>query len=245
MQTYESAKVIKTESSGQEETIVNEFISETCKGEKCTVCGKDAYGKVGEEIRFDDPNPIRHNLTAYLCKEHFIMVLKPHEYKKQQSKVEEALKQELTIVNDLKVISAKIKDRTAEFVVEVEEEVPQKIELSIAEYINANKCDWSFNKLLDLAKYGYQLAKEEVQDIKLHRTVQIKDRLPEERKGEGVIFIDAEMSTMYGYIKYNGKHPSILVYDSSGEEEYTDINEYVEWLEPITLKELLQELKTL
>lgn len=44
--------------------------SKYCQGEKCR-CGNDAIAKVGEEIFDDDPNPIRHNFTAYICKEHF------------------------------------------------------------------------------------------------------------------------------------------------------------------------------
>lgn len=44
--------------------------SKYCQGEKCR-CGSDAVAKVGEEIFDDDPNPIRHNLTAYICQAHF------------------------------------------------------------------------------------------------------------------------------------------------------------------------------
>ena len=51
------------------------FISESCKGEKCSVCGADATDKLGEEIQSDDPNPNRHNLTAYVCSEHFKMIV--------------------------------------------------------------------------------------------------------------------------------------------------------------------------
>lgn len=43
------------------------FRSESCKGEKCTLCGAPADLKVGEEIMHDDPNPYRHNWTAYIC----------------------------------------------------------------------------------------------------------------------------------------------------------------------------------
>lgn len=60
-----------------------DFISGTCKGEKCTVCGKDAYRKVGEQIPFDDPHKMRHELTAYVCKEHFEMVLMPYKYRQR------------------------------------------------------------------------------------------------------------------------------------------------------------------
>jgi hypothetical protein len=51
------------------------FVSATCKGEKCSVCGENATNKLGEEIPYDDPNPNRHNLTAYVCREHFRMIV--------------------------------------------------------------------------------------------------------------------------------------------------------------------------
>lgn len=41
------------------------------KGERCTMCGAPAVAKVGEEIMDDDPFPDRHNLTAYVCEQHF------------------------------------------------------------------------------------------------------------------------------------------------------------------------------
>lgn len=53
------------------------FISESCRGERCSVCGDSATHKVGEEIPHDDPLPIRHNLTAYICCYHFGLVLGP------------------------------------------------------------------------------------------------------------------------------------------------------------------------
>lgn len=44
------------------------FVSGTCAGVTCHMCGKaPAVVKVGEEIAYDDPNPHRHNATAYLC----------------------------------------------------------------------------------------------------------------------------------------------------------------------------------
>ena len=43
------------------------FVSASCEGEKCTMCGKDATHKVGEEIAHDDPYAYRHNYTAYVC----------------------------------------------------------------------------------------------------------------------------------------------------------------------------------
>lgn len=61
--------------------VEEEFVSGSCAGEKCSVCGKDAYGKVGEEIAFDDPLPNRHNLTAYVCKQHFDLILRNNDCK--------------------------------------------------------------------------------------------------------------------------------------------------------------------
>jgi hypothetical protein len=42
-------------------------VSESCQGENCTLCGAPATHKVGEEIMKDDPQPVRHNLTSYIC----------------------------------------------------------------------------------------------------------------------------------------------------------------------------------
>lgn len=49
------------------------FISASCGGEVCGFleCREPATHKVGEEIASDDPNPIRHNLTRYVCCFHF------------------------------------------------------------------------------------------------------------------------------------------------------------------------------
>lgn len=58
--------------------IESRFISKTCIGEKCSVCGKPATNKLGEEIPYDDPYPNRHNLTAYVCAEHFDMIIRPY-----------------------------------------------------------------------------------------------------------------------------------------------------------------------
>lgn len=55
------------------------FRSATCEGERCTVCTGDADAKIGEEIAFDDPNPNRHNLTAYVCRACFDFLLGPHD----------------------------------------------------------------------------------------------------------------------------------------------------------------------
>lgn len=53
------------------------WISATCGGEWCRMCGKPAVAKVGEEIAHDDPMPVRHNLTAYVCSQHFVEILGP------------------------------------------------------------------------------------------------------------------------------------------------------------------------
>ncbi|WP_439398793.1 hypothetical protein ACRQ5Q_15385 [Bradyrhizobium sp. PMVTL-01] len=52
------------------------FVSGSCRGEKC-FCGADSEHKVEETIFHDDPLPHRHGLTAYLCHEHFRMVMGP------------------------------------------------------------------------------------------------------------------------------------------------------------------------
>ncbi len=51
------------------------FVSGCCEGEKCSVCGKPATNKLEETIFQDDPYPMRHPLTAYVCKEHFRMIV--------------------------------------------------------------------------------------------------------------------------------------------------------------------------
>lgn len=53
------------------------FVSRSCIGMTCHICGRLATHKVGEEIPSDDPNPVRHNLTAYVCCSHFTMLLGP------------------------------------------------------------------------------------------------------------------------------------------------------------------------
>lgn len=55
--------------------VSNNEVSGCCIGEKCSVCGRDATNKLAEVIFDDDPNPIRHELTAYVCKEHFRMIV--------------------------------------------------------------------------------------------------------------------------------------------------------------------------
>lgn len=51
------------------------FVSGSCKGEICSVCGAKATNKLGEEIPRDDPDKMRHNLTGYVCREHFTMIV--------------------------------------------------------------------------------------------------------------------------------------------------------------------------
>ncbi len=53
---------------------MSHFVSDSCKSERCQVCKAPSTHKVGEEIPHDDPNPIRHNFTAYLCCKHFILI---------------------------------------------------------------------------------------------------------------------------------------------------------------------------
>lgn len=50
------------------------FVSACCQDERCSLCGVPATHKVGEELQHDDPNPNRHNLTAYVCCSHFRML---------------------------------------------------------------------------------------------------------------------------------------------------------------------------
>lgn len=52
------------------------FVSASCKGEVCTICGQPATRKVAEEIPHDDPTrEYRHGLTAYVCTNHFEMIM--------------------------------------------------------------------------------------------------------------------------------------------------------------------------
>lgn len=56
---------------------MSEFVSESCKGVLCHVreCKNAAVAKLGEEIAHDDPFPNRHNLTAYVCRDHFVLIM--------------------------------------------------------------------------------------------------------------------------------------------------------------------------
>jgi hypothetical protein len=57
------------------------FVSASCGGVNCAMCLDldrkkcPATHKVGEEIPDDDPYPIRHNLTAYVCCKHFCQIV--------------------------------------------------------------------------------------------------------------------------------------------------------------------------
>lgn len=55
----------------------NFWRSKCCEGEACSMCNAPAVAKVGEEMFDDDPNPIRHNLTAYVCAKHFTDIMGP------------------------------------------------------------------------------------------------------------------------------------------------------------------------
>ena len=52
------------------------MVSAACIGETCW-CGQPAAKKVGEEILFDDPQPNRHNLTRYICAQHYAQLMGP------------------------------------------------------------------------------------------------------------------------------------------------------------------------
>jgi hypothetical protein len=69
---------------------VKHWVSKTCEGENCSLCGRPASHKVGEEIAHDalgieavlaqdagDYYQIagRHNLTAYICCRHFAALM--------------------------------------------------------------------------------------------------------------------------------------------------------------------------
>ncbi len=60
---------------------IEHFVSASCSGETCgfseglKICNRPAIHKVGEEIPHDDPRPIRHNLTMYVCCLHFGQIL--------------------------------------------------------------------------------------------------------------------------------------------------------------------------
>lgn len=65
-------------------TIQTDFVSKTCEGELCSVCRAPAKHKMEETIAFDDPNPARHPLTAYVCRKHFNFIMNGGLRKREQ-----------------------------------------------------------------------------------------------------------------------------------------------------------------
>ncbi len=55
------------------------FVSRCCEGELCSFegCSAPAEHKVEETIFDDDPLPHRHELTAYICHDHFRQIMGP------------------------------------------------------------------------------------------------------------------------------------------------------------------------
>ena len=51
--------------------------SDSCIGEKCTMCKKEAFHKVSE-VQFEDMPSIGHGLTAYVCQMCFDKIMKPY-----------------------------------------------------------------------------------------------------------------------------------------------------------------------
>lgn len=58
---------------------MSHFVSKSCIGEVCRICGEDATHKVGEEIMQDvvAAGQMLHNLTAYVCCDCFLMIMGP------------------------------------------------------------------------------------------------------------------------------------------------------------------------
>jgi hypothetical protein len=77
MRNREHQKNLLTIIEDLKEKNINFHVNETVVGEVCLIrnCGKDATHKVGEIILEGDPNPIRHNLTNYVCCRHYKMFL--------------------------------------------------------------------------------------------------------------------------------------------------------------------------
>ena len=48
-----------------------------CEGERCMICDAPAEHKVEETVFADDPQPIRHPLTSYVCHDHFVELMGP------------------------------------------------------------------------------------------------------------------------------------------------------------------------
>lgn len=87
------------------------FVSASCEGETC-MCGQPAVRKIGEEIPRDDPLPHRHNLTAYVCAEHYAMLLGPRaarsvgvDWKALASDLEQVIRERDEAVRHLRAMS--------------------------------------------------------------------------------------------------------------------------------------------
>lgn len=61
------------------------------------------------------------------------------------------------------------------------------------------------------------------------RWVDLKERLPDE--GVKVFFDGGEDPPAFGRIKYRGKHPYVMLLDSSGEDVFYEVTDYVRWLD--------------
>lgn len=48
-----------------------DFTPACAGGERCRVCQQPAQRKVAEVVFDDDPMPVRHEYTAYVCLKHF------------------------------------------------------------------------------------------------------------------------------------------------------------------------------
>lgn len=53
-----------------------DFTPKSADGERCNICKSAAQRKVSEVIFDDDPMPIRHEYTAYLCLEDFNKIMR-------------------------------------------------------------------------------------------------------------------------------------------------------------------------
>jgi hypothetical protein len=51
------------------------FVSASCEGEPCNMCGSPAEHKIAEVILPDDPTPARHEFTAYVCHDCFADIM--------------------------------------------------------------------------------------------------------------------------------------------------------------------------
>ena len=63
------------------------IVSKYCEGEKCH-CGKPSVKKISEVI-LPDENQIKHELSQYVCQEHFDKALRPYLFKNTEHTLEE------------------------------------------------------------------------------------------------------------------------------------------------------------